>query len=287
METATWKFGRRRYIKLYNFSSKVTCSLCYGRVTRVVLPFLMAVHVDERPIYLVAIAPRAGEAEYAGDVDADHDAVLGARLNAWCEALPAPPSVVFASTAPGAYAVAEGFVDGAAVVHRSDLDPFFNDPSLPARTRAAVESRGRIVALVREAAFRTEPRPRGHVSCVFRRRAHPWPSAHRDLAARLENVLIDIEASVAPTLVITHATPARALRAFFLDKADVKVVEESATTEGPRALAGSKYAVVEIMATVAGGYSENVHLLDAGEDTPSRRPSVSRRKSMPWHAPRS
>ena len=105
----------------------------------------MAVHVDERPIYLVAIAPRAGEAEYAGDVDADHDAVLGARLNAWCEALPAPPSVVFASTAPGAYAVAEGFVDGAAVVHRSDLDPFFNDPSLPARTsaagsRAAVES---------------------------------------------------------------------------------------------------------------------------------------------------
>mmetsp|Transcript_24035 Transcript_24035/g.74106 ORF Transcript_24035/g.74106 Transcript_24035/m.74106 type:complete len:457 (-) Transcript_24035:39-1409(-) len=233
------------YIKLYNFSSKVTCSLCYGRVTRVVLPFLMAVHVDERPIYLVAIAPRAGEAEYAGDVDADHDAVLGARLNAWCEALPAPPSVVFASTAPGAYAVAEGFVDGAAVVHRSDLDPFFNDP------------------------------------------AHPWPSAHRDLAARLENVLIDIEASVAPTLVITHATPARALRAFFLDKADVKVVEESATTEGPRALAGSKYAVVEIMATVAGGYSENVHLLDAGEDTPSRRPSVSRRKSMPWHAPRS
>ena len=88
METATWKFGRRRYIKLYNFSSKVTCSLCYGRVTRVVLPFLMAVHVDERPIYLVAIAPRAGEAEYAGDVDADHDAVLGAlRQTQSCGAL--------------------------------------------------------------------------------------------------------------------------------------------------------------------------------------------------------
>ena len=116
--------------------------------------------------------------------------------------------------------------------------------------------------------------------------AHPRPSAHRDLAARLENVLIDIEASVAPTLVITHATPARALRAFFLDKSDVKVVEEAATTEGPRALAGSKYAVVEILATVAGGYSETIHALDAGEETP-RRPSVSRRKSMPWHALRS
>ena len=76
-------------------------------------------------------------------------------------------------------------------------------------------------------------------------------------ATALEPVIIDIEGSVAPTLVITHATPARALLAYMHNRPRVRVVvDETATTEAPRTLAGADAAVIEVRATVAGGYSE-------------------------------
>lgn len=42
------------YIKSYNFSSKVTSHLCFGRMSKTILPFLIALHTDDRPIYLCA-----------------------------------------------------------------------------------------------------------------------------------------------------------------------------------------------------------------------------------------
>jgi len=45
------------YIKLWNMSSQVFVSGCYGRVAQSILPYLMAVHIGPRPIWLV----RAGE----------------------------------------------------------------------------------------------------------------------------------------------------------------------------------------------------------------------------------
>ena len=91
------------FIKLYNFSSKVECASIYGRMSKTVLPFLLAIHVDDRPIYLVALAPRKGEPEYGGeDVRVTHDDELRDRLAAWCEATAAPPTAVFASTVRGA-----------------------------------------------------------------------------------------------------------------------------------------------------------------------------------------
>jgi len=45
------------YIKLYNMSSRVLVSGCYGRVAQSILPYLMAIHIGPRPVWLV----RAGE----------------------------------------------------------------------------------------------------------------------------------------------------------------------------------------------------------------------------------
>jgi len=47
------------YIKLYNLSTKVLVNHCYGRTTRTVVPYLMGVHIGTRPIWLV----RAGLGE--------------------------------------------------------------------------------------------------------------------------------------------------------------------------------------------------------------------------------
>ena len=234
------------YITIYNFSSKVTCSLCFGRITRVVLPFLLAIHVDERPIYLVALAPRGistsgrttREAEYRKAVaqaeDAEKDLAL--RLRAWCASAKEPPLHVFCSASIRARAVA-GALDVEAS-YTAALDPFVKE--------------GR-------------------------------RDAHRDLADRLEPVIIDIEGSVAPTLVITHATPARALLAYMHNRPRVRVVDETATTEAPRTLAGADAAVIEVRATVAGGYSETVHLLPGADGSPPPSPALfGRAPSLPW-----
>ena len=123
------------YITIYNFSSKVTCSLCFGRITRVVLPFLLAIHVDERPIYLVALAPRGistsgrttREAEYRKAVAAAEDAEkdLALRLRAWCASAKEPPLHVFCSASIRARAVA-GALDVEAS-YTAALDPFVKE----------------------------------------------------------------------------------------------------------------------------------------------------------------
>ena len=48
------------YIKLYNLSSKVSCNKIYGRMACQLTPFLMAINIGTRPIYLV----RAGSSGY-------------------------------------------------------------------------------------------------------------------------------------------------------------------------------------------------------------------------------
>ena len=63
----------------------------------------------------------------------------------------------------------------------------------------------------------------------------------------------------------------------------VRVVDETATTEAPRTLAGADAAVIEVRATVAGGYSETVHLLPGADGSPPPSPSIfARAPSLPW-----
>ena len=45
------------YIKLYNLSSKVSANQVFGRMTTRVLPYLAALHIRDRPVYLAALLP--------------------------------------------------------------------------------------------------------------------------------------------------------------------------------------------------------------------------------------
>ena len=45
------------YIKLYNLSSKVSANQVFGRMSTRVLPYLAALHIRERPVYLAALLP--------------------------------------------------------------------------------------------------------------------------------------------------------------------------------------------------------------------------------------
>ena len=74
----------------------------------------------------------------------------------------------------------------------------------------------------------------------------------------------DVDAS----LVLTHATPARALRAYFHNIAVVECMGPS-TSEPTRALAGRDHCVVELRALVGGGYSEKVHILPPAPPSPA------------------
>ena len=231
------------FIKLYNFSSKVECASIYGRMSKTVLPFLLAIHVDDRPIYLVALAPRKGEPEYGGeDVRVTHDDELRDRLAAWCEATAAPPTAVFASTVRGAVIAADKLKrPGRSVRFTSALAPL-----LVPYASAAGDA---------------------HAARAFDERRGGGES-YRDLCQRLEGCLLDVEASVEPTLVLTHATPARALRAYFCD---INVVQcmGPGTSDGALALKGSDHCVVELRALVGGGYSETIHRLPPAPPSPT------------------
>ena len=89
------------YITIYNFSSKVTCSLCLAG-SRASLPFLLAIHVDERPI-LGALAPRGistsgrttREAEYRASRQ-PRTRRTSAEIKGLCASAKEPPPTPFA-----------------------------------------------------------------------------------------------------------------------------------------------------------------------------------------------
>uniref|UniRef100_A0A6U8IDL3 6-phosphofructo-2-kinase domain-containing protein n=1 Tax=Eutreptiella gymnastica TaxID=73025 RepID=A0A6U8IDL3_9EUGL len=59
------------YIKLFNLQSKVMCNKAYGSFTKSLLPYLTAVHIAPRPIWLVRAGLPAGQHE--DDVEERHN----------------------------------------------------------------------------------------------------------------------------------------------------------------------------------------------------------------------
>ena len=272
------------YIKLFNFSSKVTANQCYGRMTKCIIPFCMAIHTKTMPVYIAALAPRRREPEYVSSEE-DGEPVVG-RSKGGAGARPAQHLVV----------AHQGAEDDSR--HRHDKSLGIGIAEWWARQRAAApETCGRlqIFASTKPTAIeasleiqrRCEP---GTVIVAYtsalnpmvvceddfdgsgaacgaamaqRRSFHdrgPGGESHHDLIKRLEPCVVDVEASVDPCLILTHATPARALRAYFrnLDVQDA-VSASPRADEASSALSGMSSAFVEINANVGGGWSEKVH----------------------------
>lgn len=245
-----------RYVKLYDFSSKVAAHLCFGRLSKTVVPYLMAVHSDDRPIYLTALAPTSRELEYSSNGEAadEPNAKLGAKLREWwwgkertaCSLSTSDRHSrlqILASTLQLAVDVAEliraGGPDLVTVVHTSNLNPLF----LGDRQRRAIIEDDTVLS-----------------RRSFSERLDGGES-YADLVARLESTILDVEASVDPVLIVTHATPARALRAYFLGLNVADCLAANDASPQTSALANKDAAILEIRAKMSGAWEETIHVL--------------------------
>ncbi|KAJ8601784.1 hypothetical protein CTAYLR_007872 [Chrysophaeum taylorii] len=225
------------YVKMHDFSSKITANLCFGRMSKTVVPFCAAIHSDDRPVFVTALAPRQHEPEFVAAADVDVD--FGPRLAEWWwRRRPDSRLSVYSSTMPLAIDAAKTIQSTApdlvTLTHTSALNPLLvcADPN------------------VTSAPKRRDLHDRGPDS----------GESYADLVSRLETVLLDIEASVDSVLIVTHATPARALRAYFKN---IRVIDCMGPSTSPetKALADAVPAVLELGPKVGGGWLETIHVL--------------------------
>ena len=83
---------------------------------------------------------------------------------------------------------------------------------------------------------------------------------------RLESALLEVEAATEPVVVIAHAAPCRALRAYFLDS------DVTAALAAPRAgdaLADAAAGVVVLRPRFGAGWDERVHELPPAAKRPA------------------
>mmetsp|Transcript_22540 Transcript_22540/g.72516 ORF Transcript_22540/g.72516 Transcript_22540/m.72516 type:complete len:486 (+) Transcript_22540:24-1481(+) len=267
------------YIKSYNFSSKVTSHLCFGRMSKTILPFLIALHTDDRPIYLCALPPTSREPEkvmklskagvwpstssltsIGGGVDD-----FGDRLaNFWwasatrtlCQLQTESRVLVLSSTMPQAVAAAERVADAnpdlVTLSHTSALNPLLITPNHQYFTSQNNKSDDTDAETDNDDAEAASSRRQS-----FNDRGDGGES-FADLVRRLETVVLDLESSVDPVLVVCHATPARALRAYFKN-IDVFDISRHVMDPESQALADAAPAVLEVRQSMSGHYSEKVH----------------------------
>ncbi|KAJ8599459.1 hypothetical protein CTAYLR_008050 [Chrysophaeum taylorii] len=253
------------YVKLFNFSSKVTAHLCFGKLSRTLVPYLMAIHSDDRPVYLTALAPQGEEPEYDQGGESDDsslDAEFATRLSEWwwgqhrssCALSQSDRGqsrlqILTSTLAPAinaATTIQNVRPDLVKVLHTSALNPLLLGPhqreSISAHIGTHFEDDDALPA-----------------NRAFKDRSDGGES-YADLVSRLEACILDIEASVDPILIITHATPARALRAYFQNIDLSQSLMGHPHSPPAKALANRQPAVLEQRAKLGGGWEEQVHV---------------------------
>ena len=216
------------YIKMHNISAKVTAHQIFGRMSQRILPFAMSLHVGVRSVYLVALMPGLdGAAATKGFSDKIAAWVVdqfGTRNRLRIISSTQPSAIVAADAATNALG------DNAITSQHSGLNPL----------------------------DRGSASPDAELSGMGFNQRYPGGESFSDLVRRLEPVLFDIEASVDPVLVLSHATPCRALRAYFVG-CEVEKCMGAATSPSTRALANEAHSAVELLPKVGGGWLERIH----------------------------
>eukprot|EP00928_Gymnodinium_smaydae_P045547 TRINITY_DN30355_c0_g1_i1.p1 TRINITY_DN30355_c0_g1~~TRINITY_DN30355_c0_g1_i1.p1 ORF type:complete len:491 (-),score=67.68 TRINITY_DN30355_c0_g1_i1:240-1712(-) len=246
------------YIKAYNLSAKVTAKDIFGRLASSVLPYMMSIHIANRPIFLVALNPRGDEfvcAERTDVEDQDEASTPGTtarkfsnRIATWAASMmqqfirprsKKKPLRVLASTKPHAIEVAN------LVAAEIGVRPkFFSGLNPLDRGCSTVEADD------------------DNQKLEFHQRYDGGGESFADLVGRLEPCVLDMEAAVDPVLVIAHVFPCRVLRAYFLGLDVTKTLHEP-TSEGARALANDNESILEVQPQLGGGYTERIHDLTA------------------------
>eukprot|EP00971_Amphidinium_carterae_P106393 2107617-Amphidinium_carterae.1 len=201
------------YIKLFNMSSKVMAHNCYGRVARLLLPYLMGIHVGVRPIWLCRAG--GGEVDHANNLYS----ALSAQGQKFADELPrfilernakywkasgkeseaADLPVVVTSTLPRAVASV------ASLTSEPELSSALNHIDTGAIGTAWWEHECNDMPawdLVKERnpdffeRFLKDP-----LHCRF-----PGGECYADVLARLEGILLQIEMHTRPVLIVSHVT---------------------------------------------------------------------------------
>mmetsp|Transcript_33235 Transcript_33235/g.105766 ORF Transcript_33235/g.105766 Transcript_33235/m.105766 type:complete len:344 (+) Transcript_33235:565-1596(+) len=254
------------YIKVFDLSSKIMASHCYGRMSKSVMPFMMAIHIGARPIWLV----RAGSGEIDSQSLGEGERMLS-HLSAagehFARSLAAfiderserywnttgkekEPTFVFTSTMPRSVE---------SVCHVTDsheqtaaLNPI--DKGTLAGGRLDVECRGddspQCDFEERYPDWYTEWK-----SDLFRKR-FPGGESYMDVLKRLESVLVEVEMSTRPVLIVSHVTVLQLLAAYF----------RGTPVEDAWKLAIPKNTVMEVTPTSGGGFVCEEHALVLKEE---------------------
>jgi len=256
------------FIKLFNLSSKVMANHCYGRVAKSILPFLMAIHIGCRPIWLA----RAGAGSSKGQNGSDRDSTLSSEGEEFAKLLaefvqqrsrrywdssgnPQEQTKVFTSTMPRA--VASACHTKVQPDKRSALNPIDKgvlgagwwDVECPDDLPPWQEVEKRHPEFMIQ--WYENP-----LMCHF-----PGGESYLDVIMRLESVLIDVEMCTSPVLIVSHITVLQLLLAYFKGVP----VEEAWKMSLP------KGKVVEVNPTSGGSFSCEEHLL-LGNGAPGQKP---------------
>ena len=213
------------YIKLSDLSTQVVAHRIYGRMASEVLPFLLSLHFVPRPIYLVSAPP-----DGADGFDAAARDRFAASLAAWADKQDGELQVLSSThptarhAAAAAAATRERRGESKDAAHLVELGP-----------SALAQDRGR-----------SSPTPPRHYDD---RGESGGGESVGDLVRRLEHSVLEIESRLAPVLVVAHAAPCRALRAYLLglpllDALNAGSADDNA--DGAAALADGGHAIVEL-----------------------------------------
>lgn len=261
----TVKDSEGAYIKLFDMSSKIMANHCYGRVAKSILPYLMAIHIGSRPIWLV----RAGAGERAKAPQVNHDRIsqlseegrkFAAELGAfvrqrakryWEEAdKPAEHTLVLTSTMNRAVDTAQ--CAALESERRATLNPIDKgvigegwwdvECTWDVPPWEEVEQRHPVFM----AQWRQNP-----LTCQF-----PGGESYKDVLVRLESLLIDVEMCTRPVLIVSHVTILQLMLAYF----------KGIPVEDAWKLPVAKNVVFEVIPTSGGSFQHEEHKLDSSRE---------------------
>mmetsp|Transcript_17705 Transcript_17705/g.38800 ORF Transcript_17705/g.38800 Transcript_17705/m.38800 type:complete len:483 (+) Transcript_17705:73-1521(+) len=259
------------YIKIYNLSRKVTANQVFGRMSKSILPYMMAIHIGDRSIYLLALPVDSGELHYGFT----KDKAPSPGSNTPSGSANSSPKTPKSST--GSLEYTERIVQWAVktVAVKGRLRVLSSTRLLAVEAASALAAAGPGIKMTHESSL--NPLDRGtrvgyldddDHEMEFDQRFEGGGESYADLVRRLEPCLLDIEGSVDPVLVISHVGPCRALRAYFLGY-DVAKTMLKPSSEGALSLANRTQSAVELHPKVGGGWEERIHNLKAIVTTPN------------------
>eukprot|EP00927_Polykrikos_kofoidii_P042824 TRINITY_DN36873_c0_g1_i1.p1 TRINITY_DN36873_c0_g1~~TRINITY_DN36873_c0_g1_i1.p1 ORF type:complete len:518 (-),score=83.99 TRINITY_DN36873_c0_g1_i1:86-1639(-) len=268
-------------IKLYNLSSKVMANHCYGRIAKSVVPFLMAIHIGARPIWLVRAFNGDGnpQSPVGGDrlsklssrgmdaASALADLVRSRAEQFWAAAgKPAEPTQVFTSTMPravGSVCFCNSTHEETSVLNPIDKGAIGGgwwDVEIAGSIPPWEELERRHPEVWTE--WRKDP-----LRCRF-----PGGESTMDVLRRLEPLVFEVEMCTRPVLIVSHVTVLQLLVAYFSGTP----IEEAWQTPVP------KGTVIEVTPSLGGGFIVDELQLQAPptlQDQVASSPSPMRSRS--------